>query len=374
MSLLDRQLPEPQFIERDAEKITREAIAHYEELAGKTLYAAQVERLLINVLAYREKLVREGVQDAAKLNLVRYSRGIILDALGENVGVGRVAATHARATLRFTFDPSPALDTVLPQETRVSTDNNVVFATTEPVTVSAGNTAIDVTAACEEAGVIGNGIAIGRVNTLLDTPPSLTVKAVQNLTVSEGGAEEESDERFRERIVLAPESFSVAGPSGAYRFHALTAHPAILEVAAVSLKGGEVTLYPRTAEGLPGEAVKAAVLAACNGEKMRPMCDTVTVDDPVPVDYAIEVELMLKRSADATTAQAEVERAARAFRDERTGFGVPIVRSQLIDALHVYGIYSVNPVEPAADVEPEAWEYPRCTGITIRVTGVSRAG
>ena len=92
MSLLDRQLPEPDFIERDPAKITREMIATYESLTGKTLYPAQVERLLIDLIAYRESLVREAFQDGAKLNLVRYSRGVILDNIGENVGVQRVAA------------------------------------------------------------------------------------------------------------------------------------------------------------------------------------------------------------------------------------------------------------------------------------------
>ncbi|MEZ5853163.1 MAG: baseplate J/gp47 family protein [Hyphomicrobiaceae bacterium] len=37
--------------------------------------------------------------------------------------------------------------------------------------------------------------------------------------------DDESDARFRRRIQLAPEAFSVAGPAGAYQYHALTAAP-----------------------------------------------------------------------------------------------------------------------------------------------------
>lgn len=42
-------LTEPDFIERDADKITAEMIAKYEADTGKTLYPAQAERLLIDL-------------------------------------------------------------------------------------------------------------------------------------------------------------------------------------------------------------------------------------------------------------------------------------------------------------------------------------
>ncbi|EFB3081181.1 TPA: baseplate protein, partial [Escherichia coli] len=54
-------LTEPDFIERDADKITAEMIAKYEADTGKTLYPAQAERLLIDLWAYREMLVRVAV-------------------------------------------------------------------------------------------------------------------------------------------------------------------------------------------------------------------------------------------------------------------------------------------------------------------------
>ena len=43
-------LPEPSFIDRDPDAITAEIVAQYELLSGKTLYPAQVERLLIDHL------------------------------------------------------------------------------------------------------------------------------------------------------------------------------------------------------------------------------------------------------------------------------------------------------------------------------------
>ncbi|HGV0493952.1 TPA: baseplate protein, partial [Escherichia coli] len=85
-------LTEPDFIERDADKITAEMIAKYEADTGKTLYPAQAERLLIDLWAYREMLVRVAVQEAAKQNLVAFAREPMIDYLGELVGVYRLAA------------------------------------------------------------------------------------------------------------------------------------------------------------------------------------------------------------------------------------------------------------------------------------------
>ena len=90
MSLLDRELPEPSFVDRDPATIVAAIVAQFEAETGRTLYPAQVERLLANVLAYRETLLREAIQDAAKLNLLRYSRSTALDMLGELLGVARL--------------------------------------------------------------------------------------------------------------------------------------------------------------------------------------------------------------------------------------------------------------------------------------------
>lgn len=85
-------LPEPDFIARDPAAITAEIIAQYEQLSGKTLYPAQVERLLIDLLAYRETLIRIGIQEAAKQNLVAFAHAPMLDYLGQLVGVTRLPA------------------------------------------------------------------------------------------------------------------------------------------------------------------------------------------------------------------------------------------------------------------------------------------
>ena len=55
-------LPEPSFVERDAAAVTAEMVAMFEAMTGRTLYPAQPERVEIDLVAYREMLVRIGIQ------------------------------------------------------------------------------------------------------------------------------------------------------------------------------------------------------------------------------------------------------------------------------------------------------------------------
>lgn len=93
-------LTEPDFIERDADKITVEMIAKYEADTGKTLYPAQAEHLLIDLWVYREMLIRVAVQEAAKQNLVAFAREPMIDYLGELVGLYRLAAQPTSTPVR----------------------------------------------------------------------------------------------------------------------------------------------------------------------------------------------------------------------------------------------------------------------------------
>ncbi|ADJ61730.1 phage tail protein [Herbaspirillum seropedicae] len=373
MSLLDRLLPEPDFVTRDPEALTRELVAHYEQLTGKTLYPAQLERLLVDVIAYRESLVREALQDAAKLNLVRYSRAPVLDYLGENIGVARLPAVKARTTLRVQFEAAPASATLLPEGLLVQ-GGEVAFASIAPVLVPAGSSSVEVEAQCTQAGVQGNGFVPGQIRTLVSSPASesgLTIREVSNITRSAGGADEESDEQFKERIVLAPEQFSNAGSVGAYHFHARSAHPEVIDVAVVSPSPGVVHLHPLVKDGLPSAAVKAAVLAACNSDRVRPLTDEVKVLDPVVVDYAITARLTLLAGADAGVAVAEARKAAEQLRQRlQSGLGRDVVRDELISAMKVYGVYSVGLV--GEDIVLEEHHWPRCTGIHISVAGTRK--
>ena len=386
MRLLDRALPEPSFVDRDVAKIIAEIVAEFEAATGRALYPAQVERLQTNIIAYRESLVREAIQDAAKLNLLRYSREPVLDMLGELVGVERLTPAPAGVTLQFTFGPS-AMTRTIPAGT-LAQAGEVAFATSADIPVAPGATVASGAAVCVTAGMVGNGFVAGQVNVLAVPVVGFPDLAVTNTTPSAGGAEAELDDELRDRIALAPERFSTAGSVGAYRFHALSAWPGIIDVAVVhpemavqggvlvSLNGvlpGQVLLYPLMRDGLPAQAVLDAVLVACNGKKVRPVCDQVQALAPDVVHTTLSVELTLYEGSDsAAVLECGVAAAAAYVESVRRRLGVDIVRSQIADAMHVSGVYKVTVQQPAADVVLQDHQWPVFDSVTVTIAGVAR--
>ncbi len=87
----------------------------------------------------------------------------------------------------------------------------------------------------------------------------------------------------------------------AYRFHAMQAHPNIVDVAVLSPVPGTVELYPLLSTGLPDDSILTLVESFCSDEKVRPLTDTVRAKTPVQVDYAIEANITIYRDQDANS-------------------------------------------------------------------------
>lgn len=363
-------LPEPSFITRDPEAVAAEMIAAYEAATGKTLQPAQVERVLIDLVAYRESLLRVAIQEAAKQNLVEYAIFPMLDYLGELVGVTRLAAQSARCGVRFYLTEAQTFDVTVPAGTRIETkDGLFVFETEFNLTVPAGSAYGDVSAICQTAGASGNGYVAGYVNGLLDVVANINSAA--NTETTSNGSDEETDDAMRQRIKLAPEAFSNAGSYGAYTFHARSTHPDIISVSITNPSAGNVNVYPLTRYGNPDQTMLDVVAAALTDEKVRPLTDQVNVLAPTKKDFALNVQIVLFDWADSETVQAEVETALQTYADgQRSVLGLDVILTQIVAAVNgVYGVYKTTLVSPAADVVNAANEWSNCTDISVTVTG-----
>lgn len=360
-------LPEPDFISRDPQQVEAELIAGWEAMTGKTLYPAQVERLLIDLAAYRETLVRIGIQEAAKLNLVAFSRYPMLDYLGELVGTTRLPGAAARTFLQFTLATPAQAPLLIPAGTRTR-GAGAEFATDAAATLAVGQVQVTVPATATTAGPAANGVGAGAVTALIDLP-GLGL-AVTNTAVSAGGLGAEDDERLRARILLAPEHFAVAGPAQAYRWQVLSLRADVAEVAVTSPAPGRVNVYPLLASGLPDAALLEAARLRLGGERVRPLTDWVTVAAPTRVPYAVTVRLLGTQGADAAAVTAAVTASLEAFAARlRATLGHDLVPSQWSErAQRLGGVYQVTVTAPTARVlRPEEW--PDCTGITVTWDG-----
>ncbi|WP_236213024.1 baseplate assembly protein [Metapseudomonas otitidis] len=363
----------PEFVKIDPAAIEADLVARYEAKSGKTLYPAQIERLFIDQIAYSHSLTLMAIQHAGEQLLVRFSSAPILDYLGELVGTPRLLAQPARCTLRFSINEVASLPMTIPGGTQVtSQDGKLIFVTDSVVIIPAGQSHANASATCRLAGAMGNGWAVGQIS-VMPSPPFDGLLA-SNLTVPSGGADEEPDDRYRERIILAPEAYTNAGSRGSYRYHALSANQSIIDVAVHGPDDGQldghVAIYPLTASGLPTADLLALVLNHLSSEKRRPLCDTVQVQAPVPVNYSIKASLTFYATADRTSAMAQAKAAAESWAAERSaGLGRDIVPEQLTAVLQVPGVYRAALALPALQTV-RSHEWANCTGIALTDAGV----
>ncbi|MGA1531699.1 MAG: baseplate assembly protein, partial [Aquiluna sp.] len=353
------ELTVPNFIDRAPDTVETEVISLWETLADKTLYPGQAERLLINLLTYRETLLRVGIQYAAEQNLVNLADGVNLDQLGALVGAPRLGESSAQTTLRFTLAASRAVDTLIPAGTRARVPGaTVLFQTDANATITAGNFTVDVIATAGTAGVVGNDYTAGQIDQLLDPLPGLTL-TVSNTTTSSGGADVEADDPYRERIKLAPSQFSVAGPADAYKFHTLSVSQTIIDASVVmplNAAGGKlriyVDVYPLTSTGLPSAELITAVQTALDNNQIRPLCDIVTVKTPTSTGFTINADITILDEADAALIATQIDAAITAYiADRESELGQDIITSQIVGVITgVPGVYDVTLNSPASDI------------------------
>jgi phage-related baseplate assembly protein len=373
-------LPPPVFVNDadglDPNLILADMIAEFEAAAGRTLYPAQVERLLINLYAYRESLVRNAIQYAVEQNLLAFASFPMLDYLGQLLSVNRLASQPALTTLQFTLTGALTVPFTLAAGSLAGTsDGQFAFATSVAITIAAGSSTGSVTAAATAPGAAANGYLAGQVNVLLN--PNALIASVINTSATTGGSAPETDDHLRTRIQAAPNQFSVAGPAGAYRFFAIGADPSIVDAQIISPAPGVVDVYiltgPVTVQpaaspnnaGVANSALLTKVAAVLSADTVRPLTDTVNVLAVTEVDYQITATVTLYADADptatmlaATTAATELalELAAKIQRD--------IVPSQIIAALSVAGVYGVTLAAPVLTTLT-AGQWANCTTIAL---------
>lgn len=363
------QLPEPNFIDRDPDTITREWVELYEKKSGKVLQPAQIERLMVDVGAYRETVLRMKIQETAKQNLLSYAPLDILEHIGEPLGVRKLLADCSVTTLKFSIDEPLDFDFKINLGCEVeSKDGLVIFQTTQDVILKAGESSVTVEAICETPGAIGNNYIIGSINNLI-TPLSY-ISNVENITVSSGGADDEEADGLRERIRQAPEKFSNAGSRGAYRYHTLSAHQSIIDVAITSPSPGVVNIYPLTKDGNPSSEILEIVQKYLSDDKIRPLTDYVQVLSPEKIDFSIKATIYLYKDSDENSVLTTINNKLNEYKATLSEkLGKDVIRTQIISILNsVYGVFKVVLQSPT-DIEISEFQWANFVDFQITVGG-----
>lgn len=304
-------LPPIQFVDTNTDSVAASIIAEYEALTGRILAPGDPVRLLLLSVASVIAQERVLIDNTGKQNLLSYAIGDYLDAIGYMLDVTRNPAARAQTRVQFTLSAIRPGVTTIPAGTQLAA-GAILFETIAALEIPAGSLTGIVNAQALVGGTAANGLLPGELRTIVN--PIAFVQSATNLDTTTGGSNIEDDESFAERIHRKPESFSVAGPAGAYEYWAYTASASIADVAVSSPAPGTVDVRILLQGGeLPGPAVIEAVEDVLADK--RPMTDLVLVDAPDTVPKTLTVEYWIARSntARALEIQAAVAQAVNDY-------------------------------------------------------------
>jgi phage-related baseplate assembly protein len=302
------------FLTIDSESIKKELITAFEAALGETLNPGDERHTFLMQFLQVIVGIKNDINNSARSNMLKYATSETLDEMGQFYGCTRLPAQKATVTMRFTLSAIQAEDISIPSGTRVTPNGTLYFSTKEEIKITAGQNYVDIIAEATLPGSAHNGFTAGQIKTLVDS--IAFIASVTNTTASSGGSDIESDKNYRERIRLAPESYSTAGPSGSYEYWAKTADSTISDVKVTSPSAGTVQIVPLLINGeIPGQNILDKVLAAVSSKDRRPITDNVTVVAPTKVNYDITLTYYIS-SADQVNESvicAEIEDAGGAI-------------------------------------------------------------
>lgn len=183
----------------------------------------------------------------------------------------------------------------------------------------------------------------------------------------------ETDDSLRYRTQLAVEGMSTAGPEGAYRFHARSAHGDVADASISSPTPGQVvvTIMSNDGDGTAPQSLLDSVYAALSKEVIRPLTDEVVMQGAEIIPYKIIAELVLFPGPAPGPVIESVRASAERYVKSMHRLGYDITESGLHAALHLPGVQRVNLLSPSPPIICQHHQATFCKEITLTYAGHS---
>ncbi|WP_455825122.1 baseplate J/gp47 family protein [Pseudomonas graminis] len=199
--------------------------------------------------------------------------------------------------------------------------------------------------------------------------PRLVIRAEDLRAVPPVEKITEGNDAYRERIQLAYEGLTTAGPRNSYKLHARNASALVADASAESPSPAcvTVTVLGLEGDGAVGPELLAVVARALNDENVRPLGDRLTVQSAQVLPYRIDAVLHMKGPGpESAVALAEAERRLAAWVNPRKRLGVEVARSAVDAQLHVPGVSRVELID-WQDLAPTQAQAAFCTGYSVKL-------
>lgn len=177
----------------------------------------------------------------------------------------------------------------------------------------------------------------------------------------------ESDERLRHRAQMALEGQTVAGSSGSYTYHSLSASALVKDVGVDSPAPGQVriTVLSTEGDGAPSPNLMATVLAYLSAEDRRPLTDQVIVQAAEVVPYTIEATLNVYPGPASSPILSAARAAVETYVLDHAKLGYDVTLSGLYACLHQGGVQRVVLASPLDNIAIGPHQAAHCSSIVI---------
>lgn len=258
---------------------------------------------------------------------------------------GRKAAVAALGSVDFTGTDG----SVIPAGSLLQRSDGVVYATDAEVTIAASVATATVTAS--DAGADGNsdaGVGLSLISPIAGIQSSATV-ATGGLT---GGADIESDDDLRARVIARIQNPPQGGSESDYLAWALAAHVDVTRawVYGEELGAGTVVVMVATDDVVGGPIPVQSVVDAVQAyiDVRRPVTAAVTAVAPVAVPFNLTISNL---SPDTSTVRSAIEAEIADLLRREAGPGGTILLSHIREAISLAADEADHVlVSPAADV------------------------
>lgn len=179
----------------------------------------------------------------------------------------------------------------------------------------------------------------------------------------------ESDDALRVRVPEAFEGLSVAGPTGAYEFHAKSADDQVQDVSAISPSQATVLITVLSRDGTAAAGLLTKVDAALSADSVRPVADRVTVQGATIRNYSVKARLHLFDGVAAGPCLEAANANLAVYLTEQKKLGRSVRRESYGAVMRVAGVDWVEITEPAEDIIMDRTQAGYCTGTDVSVAG-----
>lgn len=274
------------YLTYDPDEIWNAMMVNYIEAGGDVLYPGDEKEMLLRSVLADVVQAFSGVDNALRMQTLRYAVGNYLDIIGENRGCERLQGDYAKVDIKITTRET-GRSTILAAGTAMTSDGNIYYVLDSDILIDGTEAELTATATCEKIGSLGNGILKGTVLDLI--VPNSSIKNIVTTSNAHGGENREDDESYRSRIHEHGLASVTTGPARQYKELSMSVSSDIIDAAVLSNAPGAVNVY-LLLKDMDNTELISEVLKTLSSDDTRPLTDNVNVELAQKLDYVIKVE------------------------------------------------------------------------------------